>query len=156
MKKAIMALLLAGICSAPVVLAQGPDAGGNGVQRRVAFLTDRLSLTFAQQSQITTILNNSDADGSTLRASMKTAHDSLNTAVQANDTATMEQAASTIGNLTAQSTLARAKTDAAIYKLLTPDQRAKYAQMQADMGRGGPRGRGGRGNDEGGGPGPGL
>jgi len=61
----------------------------------------------------------------------------------------------TIGNLTAQSTLARAKSDAAIYKLLTPDQRTKYSQMQAEMGmgRGGPRGRGGRGGDEGGAPG---
>ena len=86
---------------------------------------------------------------------MKAAHDSLNAAVQSGDAAAMEQAATTIGSLTAQSTLTRAKTDAAIYKLLTPDQRTKYAQMQADMGRGGPRGRGGRGGEEGGGPGAG-
>jgi Spy/CpxP family protein refolding chaperone len=166
MKKAAIALLLACICSAPAIFAQGPDTpgGGNGVQRRVAFLTDRLSLTSAQQTQITAILNSADANGSTSRASMKAAHDSLNAAVQANDPAAMEQAATAIGNLTAQSTLARAKTDAAIYKLLTPDQRTKYSQMQQDMGmgRGGPRGRGGRGGDEGGAaggpgdPGPGL
>jgi Spy/CpxP family protein refolding chaperone len=163
MKKAAIALLLACICSAPAIFAQGPDGpGGNGVQRRVAFLTDRLSLTSAQQTQITAILNSADANGSNSRASMKAAHDSLNTAVQANDPAAMEQAATTIGNLTAQSTLARAKTDAAIYKVLTPDQRTKYSQMQQDMGmgRGGPRGLGGRGGDEGGaagGPGdPGL
>jgi protein CpxP len=155
MKRAAIALLLACICSAPALFAQGPDApgGGNSVQRRVAFLTDRLSLTPAQQTQITAILNSADANGSTSRASMKTAHDSLNAAVQAGDPAAMEQAATTVGNLTAQSTLARAKTDAAIYKLLTPDQRTKYAQMQSDMGRGGPRGRGGRGGDEGAGPG---
>jgi periplasmic protein CpxP/Spy len=157
MKKAIIALLLACIWSAPAVFAQGPDGGGNGVQPRVAFLTDRLSLTSAQQSQVTAILTSADADAATLRASMKSAHDSLNTAVQANDTAMMEQASSTIGSLTGQSTLARAKSDAAIYKLLTPDQRTKYAQMQAEMGGGGPRGRGGRGGGEGGGPGgPGL
>jgi Spy/CpxP family protein refolding chaperone len=83
---------------------------------------------------------------------MKAAHDTLNTAVQANDSAAMEQAATMIGNLTAQNTLARAKTDAAIYKVLTPDQRTKYSQLQQDMGmgRGGPRGRGGRGGEEGG------
>jgi periplasmic protein CpxP/Spy len=164
MKKAAIALLLVCICSAPAIFAQGPDASGgsNGVQRRVAFLTGRLSLTSAQQTQITAILNSADANGSTSRASMKAAHDSLNTAVQASDPAAMEQAANTIGSLTAQSTLARAKTDAAIYKLLTPDQRSKYSQMQQDMGRGGPRGRGGRGGEEGGGtggpgdPGPGL
>jgi periplasmic protein CpxP/Spy len=155
MKKAAIALLLGCICSAPAMFPQGPDGpgGGNNVQRRVAFLTDRLSLTSAQQTQITAILNVADPNASTSRASMKAAHDTLNTAVQANDSATMEQAATTIGNLTAQSTLARAKTDAAIYKVLTPDQRTKYSQIQQDMGRGGPRGRGGRGGDEGGGPG---
>ena len=154
MKKAAIALLLACICSAPAIFAQGSDApGGNGVQRRVAFLTDRLSLTSVQQTQITAILGSADANGSTSRASMKAAQDSLNTAVQANDPAAMEQAANAIGSLTAQSTLARAKSDAAIYKLLTPDQRAKYLQLQQDIGRGGPRGHGGRGGDEGGGAG---
>jgi Spy/CpxP family protein refolding chaperone len=156
MKKAAITLLFATFFFAPVIFAQGPDGpgGGNNVQRRVAFLTDRLSLTSAQQTQITAILNaGGDANSTTSRATMKAAHDTLNTAVQANDSAAMEQAATTIGNLTAQSTLARAKTDAAIYKVLTPDQRTKYSQMQQDMGRGGPRGRGGRGGDEGGGPG---
>jgi Spy/CpxP family protein refolding chaperone len=155
MRKAAMTLLLATIFFAPAMFAQGADGpgGGNNVQRRVAFLTDRLSLTSAQQAQITAILN---AGGD--------ANSTLNTAVQANDSAAMEQAATMIGNLTAQSTLARAKTDAAIYKVLTPDQRTKYSQMQQDMGmgRGGPRGRGGRGGEEGGAasgpgdPGPGY
>jgi Spy/CpxP family protein refolding chaperone len=167
MKKAAIALLLVTIFSAPAMFAQGPDGpgGGNNVQRRVAFLTERLSLTSAQQTQVTAILNaGGDANATASRASMKAAHDTLNTAVQANDSAAMEQAATTIGNLTAQSTLARAKSDAAIYKVLTPDQRTKYSQMQQDMGtgRGGPRGRGGRGGDEGGAaaapgdPGPGY
>ncbi len=157
MKKAAIILLFACIFSVPAIFAQGPDGpgGGNNVQRRVAFLTDRLSLTAAQQTQVTAILNVADPNASTSRASMKAARDSLNTAVQAGDSAAMEQAATTIGNLTAQNTLARAKSDAAIYKVLTPDQRTKYSQMQADMGmgRGGQRGRGGRGGDEGGAPG---
>src|SRR5271156_6774274 len=115
MKKAAIAVLLAGIFSAPAIFAQGPDGpGGNNVQRRVAFLTDRLSLTSAQQTQITAILNVADPNASTSRASMKAAHDSLNTAVQTGDAAAMEQAATNIGNLTAQNTLARAKSDAAI------------------------------------------
>jgi Spy/CpxP family protein refolding chaperone len=167
MRKAAITLLLATIFFAPAMFAQGADGpgGGNNVQRRVAFLTDRLSLTSAQQAQITAILNaGGDANSTTSRASMKAARDTLNTAVQANDSAAMEQAATMIGNLTAQSTLARAKTDAAIYKVLTPDQRTKYLQVQQDMGmgRGGPRGRGGRGGEEGGAasgpgdPGPGY
>jgi len=158
MKKAAIALLLATIFSAPAIFAQGPDgpSGGNNVQRRIAFLSDRLSLSSAQQTQITAILNaGGDANSTTSRASMKAAHDALNTAVQANDSAAMEQAATMIGNLTAQSTLGRAKTDAAIYKVLTPDQRTKYSQMQQDMsmGRGGPRGRGGEDGGAAGSPG---
>jgi|HubBroStandDraft_5_1064220.scaffolds.fasta_scaffold15011_2 Spy/CpxP family protein refolding chaperone len=156
MKKAAIILLLVTIFSAPTIFAQGPDGpgGGNGVQRHVAFLADKLSLTSAQQTQVTTILTSAETNGTTVRASMKAAHDSLNTAVQANDSAAMEQAATAIGSLTAQTTLARAKSDAAIYQLLTPDQRTKYAQMQSDMGRGGPRGRGGPGGA--GDPGPGF
>jgi protein CpxP len=156
MKKAAIILLLVTIVSAPTIFAQGPDGpgGGNGVQRRVEFLTGKLSLTSAQQTQITALLTSAEASGQTTRASMKAAHDSLNTAVQANDPAAMEQAATAIGSLTAQTTLARAKSDAAIYQLLTPEQRTKYAQMQADMARGGPRGRGGPGGA--GDPGPGF
>jgi len=159
MKKAAIILALVTIFSSPAIFAQGPDGpgGGNGVQRRVAFLTDRLSLTSAQQTQITALLTAAEANGQTSRASMKAAHDSLNTAVQANDPAAMEQAATAIGSLTAQTTLARAKSDAAIYQLLTPDQRTKYAQMQQDMGPGGPGGRRGRGGPGGAGdPGPGF
>jgi len=158
MKKAAILLLLATIFSAPAIFAQGPDGpgGGNGVQRHVAFLADKLSLTSAQQTQVTAILTNAEVNGTTPRASMKAAHDGLNTAVQANDSAAMEQAANAIGTLTAQTTLARAKSDAAIYQLLTPDQRTKYAQMQQDMGPG-PGGRRGRGGPGGAGdPGPGF
>ena len=90
MRKAAMTLLLATIFFAPAMFAQGADGpgGGNNVQRRVAFLTDRLSLTSVQQTQITAILNaGGDANSTTSRASMKAAHDTLNTAVQANDSA---------------------------------------------------------------------
>jgi Spy/CpxP family protein refolding chaperone len=150
MKRAAIALLVASVLAAPAIFAQDGPGGGNNVQRRVSFLTDRLSLSSAQQTQVTAILSAGDSNAATSRASMKAAHDSLNAAVQANDPAAMEQAATTIGNLTAQSTLARAKTDAAIYKVLTPDQRSKYSQMQEDMGMGrGGRGRGGRGGGEG-------
>ena len=156
MKRAAMALLIASIFAVPALFAQDGPGGGNNVQRRVSFLADRLSLTSAQQTQVTAILGAGDSNSATSRASMKAAHDSLNAAAQANDSAAMEQAATTIGNLTAQSALARAKTDAAIYKVLTPDQRAKYSQMQEDMGMGrGGRGRGGRGGGQGGASGPG-
>ncbi len=68
MKKAAIILLLVTIFSAPTIFAQGPDGpgGGNGVQRHVAFLADKLSLTSAQQTQVTTILNPAEANGTTV------------------------------------------------------------------------------------------
>jgi len=92
------------------------------------------------------VLTAAVANGSTTHGSMKTAHDNLKTAIHANDPAGMEQAASTIGNLMAQEELARAKTEAAIYQLLTPEQQTKMAALESEEHHGGPgRGPGGPG-----------
>jgi Spy/CpxP family protein refolding chaperone len=79
---------------------------------------------------------------------MHTAHESLKTAIRANDAAAMEQASTSIANLEAQETLARAKTEAAIYQLLTPEQQSKFSALEEEHGpggHGGPRGPGGPG-----------
>ena len=62
----------------------------------------------------------------------------------------MEQASNTIGTLMAQELLARSKTEAAIYQLLTPEQQTKMTQLES-LGR-----RGGRGFGGPGGAGPGF
>src|ERR1022692_2707646 len=84
------------------------QAGGrHSPQDRVKSMTAKLGLTAEQQSQATTIFSNAQATESTLRASMKTAHQGLNDAVRSNNTVGIEQLAATIGNLTAQLTLAQ-------------------------------------------------
>ncbi|MGA7914746.1 MAG: Spy/CpxP family protein refolding chaperone [Candidatus Acidiferrales bacterium] len=148
MKKTAIALLLACVIAAPAVFAQESDAapapneGGRGahmVQHRVSYLTTVLSLNSAQQAQVTTILTNSEASRSTMHTSMNSAHTNLQNAIRSNDAAAMEQAANTIGTLTAQETLAHAKSEAAIYQVLTPDQQTKMAQLDTEGGhRGGP------------------
>jgi Spy/CpxP family protein refolding chaperone len=98
------------------------------IQKRVAKMTALLTLTPAQQTQVTSILTNavgSRAD----RGSMKQVRAQMRTAIEANDTATIEQTSNTIGNIAAQNAAARAKTAAAIYQILTPDQKAKAAQL---------------------------
>jgi Spy/CpxP family protein refolding chaperone len=105
--------------------------GGNRVQHRINFLTTLLTLTSAQQQQATTIFTSAAANETTLRSNLKTAHDSLTTAIHNNDSAGLEQAATTIGNLTAQTTLAQAKADAAFYQILTPDQQTKLNQIES-------------------------
>jgi protein CpxP len=168
MKKTAMLLALACTMTAPAMFAQTaetaapPNEAGHMqhmVQHRVAYMTTVLSLTSAQQTQITSVLTNASSNKSTIHAGMKAAHDALRTAVHANDAAGMEQAATTIGSLTTQETLAHAKTEAAVYLLLTPEQQTKMTALEAVGRHGGPgfRGPGGPGGPGGPeGPGPGF
>jgi Spy/CpxP family protein refolding chaperone len=142
MKKTAIALALACILTAPAVFAQstastaaepdGPGHEAHMVQHRVNYLTTVLSLNSEQQTKITNILTTAMANKSTTHASMKAAHSSLQTAIQSNDAASMEQAANTIGNLMAQETLAHAKTEATIYQVLTPEQQTKFSQLESE------------------------
>lgn len=122
--------------AAPAQAATSPEANqkfaARMIQRRVAKMTAVLSLTPAQQSQVTSILTNSLAANSGTRGQMKSARAAMRTAIQANDSATIEQASNTIGNIAAQNAAARAKTAAAVYQILTPAQQAK-AQQLADL-----------------------
>jgi Spy/CpxP family protein refolding chaperone len=96
----------------------------------VKFLTTLLSLTATQQQQATTIFTNEATAETTVHDSMKTAHESLQNAVKANDTEAIDQTANTIGELTAQITSTHARAEAAFYQTLTADQQAKFAQLQ--------------------------
>ena len=105
------------------------------IQKRVAKMTALLTLTPAQQTQVTSILTNA-AGSRADRGSMKQVRAQMRTAIEANDTATIEQTSNTIGNIAAQNAAARAKTAAAIYQILTPDQKAKAAQLADLFGNG--------------------
>src|SRR5215470_4805060 len=100
------------------------------VQHRVEFLTQKLGLNAAQQQQATTIFTNAVTAEKASHSQFKAAHDSLQAAVSKNDGAAIDQAASLIANLTAQSISTHAKAEAAFYQTLTPDQQAKYGQMR--------------------------
>lgn len=111
------------------------------IQHRVSRLATLLNLTAAQQQQATTIFTAAATASQTARTSMRTAHQSLTTAIKNNDAGGIEQAATTIGNLTAQSTMSDAKTQAAFLQILTPDQVTKYNQLGPGghgFGHGGP------------------
>ena len=157
MKKTALILALAcAMLAAPAMFAQAPAAdappengaahGQRMIQHRLAYMTTVLTLTTAQQTHVKNVLTAAVTNGATTHGNMKTAHESLKTAIHANDAAGMEQAATTIGNLMAQEELARAKTEAAIYQLLTPEQQTKMAALESEGHRGGPgRGPGGPG-----------
>jgi Spy/CpxP family protein refolding chaperone len=89
-----------------------------------------LSLSATQQQQATTILTNAATSEQSLHEQMRAAHENLKAAVQKNDTASIDQIAASIGNLTSQSIAIHAKADAALYTLLNPDQQAKFDQLE--------------------------
>ena len=116
MKKLTTATLLICTLAATLVIAQTAPPPPNPekfVQRHVKMLTTLLSLTDAQQAQATTIFTDAANSEFAVHPQMRSARQSLQTAVKSNNTAGINQAASTIGNLTAQMTAERAKADAA-------------------------------------------
>ncbi|HUJ22074.1 MAG TPA: Spy/CpxP family protein refolding chaperone [Bryobacteraceae bacterium] len=148
MKKLIATFALSSMLVTPLVLAQSPGKGHNAanmVQHRVNFLTTVLSLTTAQQQQATTIFTTAATAHAAVSSGWKAAHQALNTAVKNNDSAGIEQAATTIGSLTAQRTGNDAKAEAAFYQILTADQQAKWSQLGGGFGHGAGMGAWGRG-----------
>lgn len=117
-------------------------------QHHLDFLTKQLSLTTQQQQQASTIFSEAANNAKATHDQMRSAHDSLKAAIQKNDSAGIEQAANTIGNLTTQMITAHAKAQAAFYQTLTPDQQTKMNEIESKhhgmgmrgFGHGGPGG----------------
>jgi Spy/CpxP family protein refolding chaperone len=133
-------LLLLALAASALLLAQMPPSPPDPamfVQHRVQFLTTVLNLTAAQQQQATTFFTNAAAGESALHAQFKTARQSLSTAVKNNDVAGIDQAANSLGSLSAQRASIQAKANAAFYQILTSDQQAKLSQLEK-QGPGGP------------------
>jgi Spy/CpxP family protein refolding chaperone len=99
------------------------------VQHHVAFLTEQLSLTAQQQQTATTLLTEFHNNAKAVHEQLHTAQQNLHAAIQKNDTAAIEQISNTIGNLTAQQTMAHAKAMATFYQTLTPEQQSKFAEI---------------------------
>jgi Spy/CpxP family protein refolding chaperone len=148
MKKTLSLLVFVTTLAASLAFAQtssNTPTRGNGIQHRIAILTTLLTLTTAQQQQATTIFTNAATAAMPVRTSMKTAHESLQTAVTGNDVAAIDTNATTIGTLTAQLTSIEATAKAAFYQILTPAQQTKFTQFEAQGhgGMGGGMGAGG-------------
>lgn len=144
MKNAIQTSIIILALAASAAFAQmGPPPGDSAehAKHHLAMLTKHLDLTPAQQQQATTLFTNAAGSQTTVHNNMKTAHESLNAAIKANDTAAIDQAAANIGNLTAQMISAHAKARAAFFQILTPDQQAKLTQFESQHEHFGPGGR---------------
>lgn len=142
--------IAAAVLSATLVFAQGHGPHGQGgtppdpqtmIQNRVDHLATLLTLTDAQKTQATAIFTNAFSSSQTLQTTLRTARESLPAAVKANNPASIDTIAASIGTFTGQLTAIQSKADAAFYNLLTADQRTKYDTFP----HGGPGGFGGPG-----------
>jgi len=123
------------------VLTSSPPDPATAVQNRVARLTQLLGLNSSQAGQATTIFTNAQTVLTPVETMLTQARQALPNAVKANNTATIDQLAQTIGSATAQITSIQNRADAAFYAILDPGQQSKLGQ-----GRGwGMHGRGPRG-----------
>ena len=139
--KVVAFLVVAGVFAS--AQRRNPPDPAEMVQHRVNFLARHLSLNAQQQQQAAAIFSNMQNDAKNTHEQMRTAHENLKAAIQKNDTAGIEQAANTIGNLTAQMAAAHGKAQAVFYQTLTPEQQFKMNELESR--HGGMRGHGGPG-----------
>ena len=148
MKRPFLTAFILVTLAVPFVFGQQshtPPTPAQQVANRVARLTALLTLTAAQQAQATMIFTTEQTAIASVSASMKTARTTLQTDVEANNTAGISAQAATIGSLTTQEVETTATANAAFYAILTPDQQTKYKTFEGPGGKGrggfGPRGR---------------
>jgi Spy/CpxP family protein refolding chaperone len=127
-----------------------PPGPAQRAQHEVKYLTTLLSLTTAQRQQATAIYTNSATAEEAVHQSLKSAHESLRTAIKNNDATSIDQASNALAQEIAQSTSTKAKADAAFYQILTPDQQTKLSDLENE--RSGPFSFGGPDSFLGGGP----
>jgi Spy/CpxP family protein refolding chaperone len=124
------------------------------IANEVTRLTTLLDLTTSQASQATTIFTNAQTTISALQTTLSGYQTSMTTAIEANDTTTIDTLAGEIGTAQGQVVDARAKAAAAFYAILTANQQAKVQTLGLGiLGGGGPGGFGGPGPGGPGGPG---
>jgi Spy/CpxP family protein refolding chaperone len=106
-------------------------------QRQVQRYTTLLSLNANQVEQATTIFTTEATTALNSRTTEHAAHQTLETAVKANDTATIQSTSTTLGQISAERENAHALARAQFYAILTADQKTKYSQLEEEHMMGG-------------------
>ena len=110
--------------------AETSPAGGHRHGRHGAFLTAYLNLTPAQQAQEKTIFEGARQSAQPLRQQLRQTRESLHAAVQANNTAQIQQLAASEGSQVGQLAAIHGTAMAKVYQMLTPDQQQKMASLE--------------------------
>jgi Spy/CpxP family protein refolding chaperone len=107
-------------------------------QHQVQRYTTLLSLNSAQAEQATTFFTAEATAHGNARATERTARQALEAAIKANDTATIQSTAATLGQMNGEMLAAHALAQAQFYAILTADQKTKFAELEHEHMMGGP------------------
>ena len=107
-----------------------PAAGGHRHGRMGAFLSSYLNLTPAQQAQQKSIFQEARQSAMPVRQQLKQTRQSLRAAIQSNNTAQIQQLATSEGSQVGQLAAIRGEAMAKAYQILTPDQQQQLAKLQ--------------------------
>ena len=136
LNKRFLTAAAAVLLPASFALAQGgPPAHGGGPfgHHEVAFLTDYLDLSDAQQAQVKQLVNSERTSLKPLMEQERQNHEQMKALVEGAtfDDAKAQTIASAQAQVSAQIMVAKARTDSQIYQLLTADQKTKLGQLNA-------------------------
>jgi len=136
MKRYLVTLTAIGAMAATLTIAQttstttapsAPVPVKTHLQRQ---LIKALDLTAAQKQQARTILQATRQQAQPLAAQIKLDRESLTAAIQAGDTAKIQQISTAMGTLQGQVLAIRSAGKAQFYALLTPDQKTKAVEFE--------------------------
>jgi hypothetical protein len=134
-------VLLAGLGLFQMAQAQTPHTPptpAQMAQHQVQRYTTLLSLNSAQVEQATTFFTAEATSRGNARATERTAHQALDAAIKANDTATIKSTAATLGQMNGEMMTAHALAEAQFYAILEADQKTKFTALEHEHMMGGP------------------
>jgi Spy/CpxP family protein refolding chaperone len=124
-----IAILGTSLGAASLFAAETSPAGGPRHGRHGAFLSS-LNLTPAQRAQEKSIFQEARQSAQPLRQQLRETRQSLRAAVQAKNTAQIQQLAQTEGSELGQLMAIRSTAMAKVYQTLTPEQQQKLNDLQ--------------------------
>ena len=126
MKRYLATLIALGALAASTALAQTPSPAPAAVRAHVGKrLMQTLDLSADQKQQAKTILQGVRQQAQPLTQQLRQDRQSLTAAIQAGDSAKIQQLSTAVGTLQGQVLAIRSAGRAQFYALLTPDQKAK-------------------------------
>ncbi|WP_170287334.1 Spy/CpxP family protein refolding chaperone [Halioglobus maricola] len=142
--KAIPAVALSGMLMATTGWAMGHGKGHDS-EKMIERMADKLELTDSQRTQVEAVFAEDRAQMEADRVRIEEIREALSEQRSNFNAGTAQALSDELGEITARTTYEMTSNRAAVYQLLTDEQRAKMTEMQAKMSERKAKGKGRRG-----------